>query len=51
MQRCKILGLNAPEEIHVKDWRKAAKEAGIDNPAAVFNEMVGRFVEAIESDE
>lgn len=49
--RAKILGLNAPEEIHVKDWRKEAERAGIENPAALFNDLVGMYVKKVEAAE
>jgi hypothetical protein len=50
-QRCKILGLNAPTQKRgsTGDWREEAKKAGINDPGAVFNQMVGEYVSAIEA--
>lgn len=41
-QRCKILGINAPEKIAIQDWREEAKKAGYKPEALseAFNEMV-----------
>ncbi len=45
-QRCRILGLLAPTELSIKDWRKEAQRVGIHNASEVFDELVGRYVEA-----
>lgn len=42
-ERCKILGLEAPQEINVRNWREEARKTGID-AGEVFNSMVGKFV-------
>ena len=47
-QRCKILGLNAPQK-HQVDWRKEAEQAGISNASEIFEEMVEKFI--LEEDE
>ena len=43
-QRAKILDLYPAQRVEVKDWRKEAERYGYD-PGALFNDMVGRFVE------
>lgn len=45
-ERCKILGLHAPTELTIKDWRKEAERSGIQNPSEIFNAMVEQFVES-----
>lgn len=42
-QRCKILGLNAPQKYEI-DWRKEAEAAGV-NPGDAFNAIVGKYLE------
>lgn len=42
-QRCRILGLDAPQRIEV-DWKSQARQAGIDNPTELFNNLVEKFV-------
>lgn len=50
-ERCKILGLFAPTRINVNDWRKEAELAGVYNPNEIFNDVVSKFVSAIEAGE
>lgn len=47
-QRCKILGINAPQKIAISDWRDEARKAGVkpDVLSDAFNEMVKKAIEA-----
>jgi transposase len=38
-KRCKIMGIDAPQKVEVYDWRREAKEKGID-PAGIFEQLV-----------
>lgn len=46
-QRCKIFGLYAPEKF---EWKAEAEARGID-PAGLFNELVAKYVSALETGE
>ena len=46
-KRCEILGMNAPAEINIRDWRAEAKKHGIQVDE-VFDSIVGKFVEQAE---
>lgn len=41
-QRCKILGINAPQKYEI-DWRSEAQKAGL-NPGDIFNTIVGEYM-------
>lgn len=45
-QRCKILGLSAPQRYEI-NWRKEAERAGID-PDILKDDLVSQFVEAAQ---
>jgi hypothetical protein len=46
-KRCKILGVDAPQKIEVYDWRKEAKDKGID-PAEIFERFVQTAYAALQ---
>lgn len=44
-QRCKIFGLYAPEKV---EWKAEVEKQGID-PAGLFNELVSKYVDALQT--
>lgn len=49
-ERCKIMGLHAPTELSIKDWRKEAQRAGIPNASEIFNDLVKNIVASADQD-
>lgn len=45
-----LLGLDAPSKVLIEDWRRELEEIGI-SPGELFDELVGRYVEALEGSE
>ena len=46
-RRAKLLGLDAPAKLQVADWRREMEDQGI-NAGEIFDELVGKYVEALE---
>lgn len=47
-ERCKIMGLHAPTELSIKDWRKEAQRAGVPNASEIFNDLVKTIVDSAD---
>lgn len=45
-RRIKLLGLDAPKEVIIKDWRKEAQQQGI-NPDAIIDDLATEFAAAM----
>lgn len=44
----KIYGLDAPQKHEIVDWRREMEDAGL-SPSEIFNEMVEKFVNELET--
>lgn len=49
-RRSKLLGLDAPSQILIGDWRRELEASGV-SPGELFDELVGRYVNALEGSE
>lgn len=49
-RRAKLLGLDAPTQVLIGDWRREIESVGA-SPGELFDDLVGRYVEALERSE
>jgi hypothetical protein len=47
-RRCKLVGMDAPKELKVYDWRKEIREHGLD-PDAAIDSLVEQFIQPMQA--